>query len=273
MFQAHRLAITTGLPELSSYVSRPSMEQVLRHVQLLSGPLIEKPLLQTFPSRKPILLVVTSPWLTPAQQRLVDKSRLLLDVPQGRLYELTLDSLAATTLAVERQKFRQQWPTLTPRPNGLRATTGKGVLWLPFNDQPDRRGHLAPGAFHEPLAKFSTLYDGPLPAPADTGHYEVSVWVNGKTLYGVGNLQVKQYANDQQVDHQVADARVCSEISGEWLRMVVPIRVKAGVTRLEVLYDSRDLLADDLLIRPLDTDVYWLDPKGRPVLNGYLLQE
>jgi hypothetical protein len=273
MFQAHRLAVTTGLPELSSYVSRPSMEQVLRHVQLLSGPLIEKPLLQTFPSRKPILLVVTSTWLPPAQQRLVEKSRLLLDVPQGRLYELTLDSLAATTLAMERQKFRQQWPRLTPRPNGLRATTGKGVLWLPFNDQPDRRGHLAPGAFHEPLAKFSTLYDGPLPAPADTGHYEVSVWVNGKTLYGVGNLQVKQYADDQQVDHQVADARVCSEISGEWLRMVVPIRVKAGITRLEVLYDSRDLLGDDLLIRPLDTDVYWLDPKGRPVLNGYLLQE
>jgi hypothetical protein len=54
--------------------------------------------------------------------------------------------------------------------------------------------------------------------------------------------------------------------------MVVPIRVKAGITRLEVLYDSQDLLADDLLIRPADTDVYWLTPQQTPILNGYRLR-
>ncbi|NVO31603.1 hypothetical protein [Hymenobacter lapidiphilus] len=272
MFQAHRLAVTTGLPELSSYVSRPSITQVLRHVQLLSSPLIRKPLIQSFPSRKPILLVVTSPWLSSAEQRLVQLSHLLVDAPEGRLYELSLDSLERTTVAAEKQRFTRLWPTLAPRPNGLRATTAKGVLYQPFSQATDGRGRLAPGAFHEPRAVFSILYDGPLPAPADTGRYEVSVWINAQTAYGMGNLQVKQYAGTNQVDHQVADGRAVKEVQGEWARLVAPIRVGPGVTRLEVLYDSKDLLADDLLIRPADTDVYWQLPDKTTVLNGYPLR-
>ncbi|SET92661.1 hypothetical protein [Hymenobacter actinosclerus] len=272
MFQAHRLAVTTGLPELSTYVSRPSMTQVLRHVQLLSSPLVEKPLLASFPSRKPILLLVTSPWLSPAELRLIGLSHLLVDAPEGRLYELPLDSLARTSVPQERRRFEQLWPTLPARANGLRATTPKGVLYQPFDQRPDRRGRLQPGAFHEPRPMFSILYDGPLPTPADTGRYEVSAWINAQTGYGIGNMQVKQYAGPDMVDHQVADGRLTMEVQGEWVRLAVPIRVRPGVTRLEVLYDSRDLLADDLLIRPADTDVYWLQPDKTPVLNGYPLR-
>lgn len=272
MQQAHRLAITTGLPELSCYVSRPSMEQVLRHVQLLSGPLLPKPLLQTFPSRKPILLLVTSEWLTPPEQRLVQLARLLVNAPEGKLYELSLDSLGRTDIPQQQALFRQRWSTLVARPDGLRTSTGKSIIWQPFTDRPDRRGRLAAGAFHEPRATFSTVYDGPLPTPADTGRYEVSMWVNAKTAYGIGNMQVKQYAQDEMLDHQVVDGRLCTEIDGDWVRLVIPIRVKSGITRLEVLYDSQDLLADDLLIRPADTDVYWLTPQQTPILNGYRLQ-
>ena len=272
MFQAHRLAVTTGLPELSSYVSRPSMTQVMRHVQLLSSPLVPKPLLNSFPSRKPLLLLVATPWLTPEETRLVGLAHLLVDAPEGKLYELPLDSLARTSLPQERTRFRQLWPTLPARPGGLRATTTKGVLYQPFDNKPDRRGRLRAGAFHEPEWMFSVLYDGPLPAPADTGRYEVSAWVNGQTAHGIGNMQVKQYVGTEMVDHQVVDGRLAREIMGDWVRMVVPLRVRPGVTRLEVLYDSKDLLADDLLIRPADTDVYWLTANKTPVLNGYPLR-
>lgn len=272
MFQAHRLAVTTGLAELSSHSPRPSMEQSLRHVELLSSSLVEKQLLKTFPSRKPILLVVTSLALSPAELRLLEMSRLLVDGPEGRLYELPFDSLARTTLPEERRRFARLWPTLAARPDGLRTTTGKAVLYQPFEKAADQRGRLAPGAYYEPQSAFSTLYDGPLPTPADTGRYEISAWVNGKSAYGAGNMQVKQYVGSAQVDHQVVGGRDNREVQGDWFRMVVPIQVRPGVTRLEVLYDNQDLLLDDLLIRPADTDVYWLTKSGIPVLNGYPLK-
>lgn len=270
--ETHRLSIATGLPQLSSYVSRPSVGQVLRHVQLLSGPLLDKPLLKQFPSDKPILLLVTNEQLSPAEQRVVSLAHPLVASADVKLYELPLSALSATTRAEERAKAASLLPTLPVRAKGLRATTSKGVLLQSFATSSDRRGRLGAGAFYEPEGKFSILYDGPVPTPADTGRYEVSVWMNGKMPEGYGNMQVKQYANGALVDHQVADARHSTEIDGDWVRVAVPIRVKPNVDRLEVLYDNSELLVDDFLIRPLDTDVYWFDNRHRLILNGYSLE-
>lgn len=270
--RTYSLSIATGLPQLSSYMPRASVGQVLQHAQLLSGPLLDKSLLEQFPSDKPILLLVTPDALSLAEQRLVGLGKFLVSAEGVKLYELPLSALAATTRAQERAKADTLLPTLPVRANNLQVTTPKGVLLQSFDTSSDRRGRIGAGAFYEPKEKFSILYNGPLPAPADTGRYEVSVWMNGKMEDGFGNMQVKQYANGVLVDHQVADARLSTEIDGDWVRVAVSILVKPSTDRLEVLYDNSDLLVDDLLIRPLDTDVYWFDKRCRLLLNGYYLE-
>ncbi|UYZ58519.1 hypothetical protein [Hymenobacter latericus] len=271
IYEVHKLSLATGLPQLSSYVSRPSVSQVLEHVQLLSSPLLPKPLLQRFPSQKPILLLVTPTGLSEAEQRIIALAKPLVQTPQASLYELPLAALGATTTQQELQRGIALWPTLPERPNGLRTTTGTGVLLQDFAQSADRRGRLAPGALYEPAEKFSVLYDGPVPAPADTGKYEVSLWMHGMMDHSFGNMQVKQYMGNDMIDHQVTDGHRTTEIDGVWVRVAVPIRVRPGTTRLEVLYDNKDLLVDDLLIRPIDTDVYWRTAAGQLVLNGYRL--
>lgn len=280
IFNAEHLACATGLPLLATYVSRPSVEQMIRHVQLLSGPLLPKPLLRDFPSNKPILLMVAndSP-LTPAEQRLVGLARPLgTPAAEVTLYELPVAALARTDLAAERARAAALLPTLPRQPQGWWTTTGRGVLVEGYDRQPDHRSHLGTGgAFYAAPEQFSRLYDGPLPLPADTGRYEVSVWVNIKNAYGNGNLQINLFAaNGRHLTHQVADGRVATEIDGSWLRVVLPFERPADATRLEVLYDSRDLLADDLLVRPVDTDVYYYVPTktGRQLVkNTYRLSE
>jgi hypothetical protein len=183
-------------------------------------------------------------------------------------------ALAATTRAQEQAQALAVLPTLAAQGN-IYTSTGKAATLETFDQRPDRRGRLTPGAFYEPLATFSTLYNGPLPMPADTGRYEAAVWINAKTAHGNGNMQVKLYdAGGQMLDHLVTDARFATEVQGDWLRVEVPFRRTAQATRIEVLYDSQDLLADDLLIRPLDTDVYSHPAKDKPrrlVKNTYLL--
>ncbi|UOQ54278.1 hypothetical protein [Hymenobacter cellulosivorans] len=271
IYEAHRLAIATGLPELSTYVSRPSVEHMLRHVQLLSSPLVEKPLLKQFPSDKPILLLVTADALTPAEQRLVSIAKQLVKVDNITLYELPVAALAATTLEQERTKATALLPTLPQRAGGLYASTDRGVIYQSFADKPDRRGRLAPGAMYEPKEMNTVLYDGPLPTPTDTARYEASVWVNGKMDYGYGFLQVKQFNGGSEVGSQAADGRLTTEVDGDWVRLQVVFRPVPGVNRLQVICGGRDILADDLLIRPLTTDVYWLDSRQQPVLNTYPL--
>lgn len=269
-YQSYKTALNLHLPLLTMFMARSSVSETLRLTQLLSSSLVAKTLLPTLPSAKPILLVVTPETLRPAEQRLVSMAQLIRATPEVSLYALPISALAATTLASARTRAATLLPTLTAS-NGLYTSTGKGALHLSFDQSPDRRGRLAPGAFYEPREKFSTLYAGPLPMPADTGRYEASVWVNATTAYGLGNMQVKLYHDTEQLDHQVADARISTEIQGDWIRVAVVFRRPPTANRIEVLYDNHDLLADDLLIRPLTTDVYWLDQHHEPVLNGYPL--
>lgn len=270
VYQAYRAALNLHLPLLAMSLGRASIGQTLGVTQLLSNELIAKPLLAHFPSQKPILLLVTPQSLTSAEQRLVSLAHKITSTPEVTLYELPISALAATTTAAERTKAAALLPTLVPH-EGLYTTTGKGAIYRGFDQQPDRRGRLGAGAWYEPLDKFSTLYDGPLPTPADTGRYEASVWVNARTGYGLGGMQVKVYGQGAMLELQAADARHVTDVDGDWVRVVVPFRRPPGADRIEVLYENRDLLADDLLIRPLDTDVYWRDAKGQPVLNGYSL--
>lgn len=268
--EAYRAAYNLHLPLLAMYSGRSSINETLHLAQLLGSPLLPKPLLTHLPSTKPILLLVTPQTLTPAELRIVSLAHKLAGNATATLYELPVSALAATSVAAERQQALALLPTL-PLRGGVATTTGKGAIYQGFVRSPDRRGRLGAGAFYEPKEGFSTLYDGPLPLPADTGRYEASVWVNAQTGYGLGDMQVKVYRKGQLVELQTADARLTTEIDGDWVRVALEFRRPPGADRLEVLYESHDLLADDLLIRPLDTNVYWRDAKGQPVLNGYSL--
>ncbi|GAA3957576.1 hypothetical protein GCM10022407_01200 [Hymenobacter antarcticus] len=275
IYQADKASATTGLPLLACYVSRASVGQAMLHVQLLSSELVPKELLTYFPNQKPLLLLVTPDALTEAEQRLVRLGKLLLQAPEGALYELPIAALAATSQLRERAIADSLLPRLPQRANGLRVTTPAGVMLQSFDQAKDRRGRLGAGAFYEPKEGFSILYDGALPMPADTGRYEAGVWIYGKMDYGYGNMQVKLYdAAGQMLDHQTADARHATEVLGEWVRVVVPFRRTQSAVRIEVLYDNRGLLVDDLLIRPANTDVYYYVGTGarrKLVKNTYPL--
>ena len=263
IYQADKASATTGLPLLACYVSRASVGQAMQHVQLLSSELVPKELLTHFPNNKPLLLLVTPDALTEAEQRIVRLGKLLLQAPEGALYELPLAALAATSLPRERALADSLLPRLAPRPGGLRVTIPAGVMLQSFDQSPDRRGRFGTGAFYDPKEGFSILYDGQLPMPADTGRYEAGVWIYGKMDYGYGNMQVKLYdAAGQMLDHQTVDARHATEVLNGWVRVVVPFRRTAQAVRIEVLYDTRGLLADDLLIRPANADVYYYSGKG-----------
>ncbi len=272
VYQAYKASLNLHLPLLTLWSGRASVGETLALTQLLSSPLLPKPLLARLPSAKPILLLVTPQALTPAEQRLVGLGQLIKQTPDAALYALPVAALAATDLPAVQARAEALLTTLPAR-GGLHSTTPFGVLYEPFTQRPDRRGRLADGAFYEPKNKFSTLYDGPLPQPADTGRYEASVWISARMRRGLGNLQVKLYdATGHELVHEGADARHVTEVDGDWLRVALPFRRPTAAARLEVLFDSDDLLADDLLVRPLGTDVYWRDARGRPVLNGYRLR-
>ncbi|TYZ08882.1 hypothetical protein FY528_11750 [Hymenobacter lutimineralis] len=274
-YESEKASFNTQLPLLASHMARASVGHTLQLVQLVSTNFVDKPLVRLLPSRKPVLLVTSHDALQYNEQQLVNRARKLYEDTYAVLYELPLDSLAATVHARQLRLFAQRRPTLLPGPAGTLRTTRKPVIRASFAGRAATRAFLSPGAFISPDG-FAQLYRGPLTAsPADTGRYEVSVWINARTEYGLGNLQVKQYnAKGEQIDHQVTDTSHSTEIVGDWVRATVHLQVRDPQAEVEVLYENRDLVADDLLIRPLDTDVYFYRataPTRQVVLNNYPL--
>jgi hypothetical protein len=274
IWEAFRFALASGLPLVSSQMTRSSVGQTLQNLQLLSSPLVKKKVDSYFPSSKPLLLLVTNDALLPAEQRLVTLGRKLVATPQLTLYELPIAALQANALAQELAVATALLPTLPVRPGGIQATTPAGVILQSYDDAPERRGRLGAGASYKIDYGFTTLYDGALPAPADTGRYEAAVWMYGKSAYGYENMHVRLYDATGLVGEEVADGRKAMEVQGDWVRVVVPFHVRPGITRIEALYQNRDLLVDDLLIRPINTDVYYYVGTGnrrRLVKNTYPL--
>ncbi|RSK49596.1 hypothetical protein [Hymenobacter rigui] len=273
--QSYRASLNTGLPLLTVFLARASVGQTMDLIQLLSSPLLPKAIIPKFPSRKPLLLLVAPGPISAAEQRIIDMSHKITTNGNITLYELPLEALEATSIAREQARADSLLPTLRAV-NGVYSSTGRSVLLEQFNGRTAPHSRLQPGAFYEPENKFSQLYNGPIPAAADTGQYEASVWVNAKMWHGVGNMQIKVYRGDELIEHKVQGASQSTELDGDWARVAVPFRIKAGATRMEVLYESQELVADDLLIRPLDTDAYYYittpDKKRQLIKNGYRLQ-
>jgi hypothetical protein len=49
------------------------------------------------------------------------------------------------------------------------------------------------------------------------------------------------------------------------------VHLRNPANRVVVEMNGADIVVDDLLIRPRSTNVYWLDQRGKLVLNGFPL--
>ncbi|MBI2730160.1 MAG: hypothetical protein HYX40_05315 [Sphingobacteriales bacterium] len=92
-FYAMRASMQWQLPMLNVMMSRTSLKQSCETVQLLSDSLIEKEILGKL-GNKPILLLVTEPGLSAAEQYIVNKSQLIASQGSLSLYKLFPSDLA-----------------------------------------------------------------------------------------------------------------------------------------------------------------------------------
>jgi hypothetical protein len=88
------------LPMINVAMSRTSLEQSCNNVQLLSDSLLDKPILKEL-NDKPILLLVCSSNLNPAEQHIINKSRLLYEEGELKLYKLHPSQLQKSTSAIQ----------------------------------------------------------------------------------------------------------------------------------------------------------------------------
>ncbi|HSI91160.1 MAG TPA: hypothetical protein VK927_08585 [Adhaeribacter sp.] len=270
--ETFRASLSTGLPIAANLMSRTSVSHTMQLQQLLSSPLIDKEVLKKFPNRKPLLLLVTRDELTAAEQRLVSKGTKLFENERVALYELPLEKLAS-----ERQdavsEFQKKQPELKAGNGMLTAGKTANIVYQSFDNKTPEKGFHQAGAITLNKGNI-TFFEQPMPSGADTTVYEASVWINAKNKFGLPVFQYKQFTPTAElVEQKDIFLSKTTEIFKDWVRASVTFRLQHPDNKLVFSFEAEDLIADDLLIRPLNQDVYFYTDKGkRLVLNNYPLQ-
>ncbi|WP_206780448.1 hypothetical protein [Hymenobacter amundsenii] len=261
-YEAMRTSLSSGLPIVASAMSRTSQAQGLAATQLMSAPELPKTILQDFPSRKPLLLLVTDETLTPAEQRLVALGRLLLQDGRVSLYSLPVEALEAQPYRLAALAAAAASPGLPP--DAVRRT------W-PVAGSP-----ATPlGGGSRKAANQEVLFQGPIPGAQDTTHYEISTWVR---VVGAGNLPALRVRElDGQSGQVVGEheklGRLSQEVYRGWMRVAVVLRLQNPNNRLVVELTGDPFETAHLLIRPAFTDVYDQPTPGRYFKNNFPLQD
>ncbi|RFP63364.1 hypothetical protein D0N36_19815 [Hymenobacter lapidiphilus] len=262
-YEAMRASLRSGLPIVASAMSRTSQAQGLASAQLLSAPEIPKTIIGDFPSRKPLLLLVTNENLSPAEQHLVSLGRLLLQDESVRLYAL---SLAAFDAAPYRRAALAAAAATPTRPDVLRRTwpAAQPAALTPFGG-----GSLKGRGLVQ-------LFAGPVPQAQDTTHYAVSVWVRLKGMSTLPILKVREL--DAQTGELVSEhdglPRHSLEVYRGWVQTAVKLRPQQPGNRLEVALEGDEPFeVANLLIRPAYINVYDQPVPGRSFKNNFPLQD
>ncbi|WP_139255158.1 hypothetical protein [Hymenobacter psychrophilus] len=275
-YEMCRASYNLGLPLAATWMARASVSQTLSLASIFGDELLPHPYGQLLSSAKPLLLLVEDIY-TPVrgmEQALINRATRLASANGFTVYSLPVDSLYPGRAAQQAKLQFASRRGLQPRADGLWCSSAKSVVYQPFRTTDGRDELLGAGSFYrrvrENVDSRAIIYDGP--APSDTGRYEISAWVRATLREGLGTMQVSVFdQQNQRIAELLGSPSNSTDIYAGWVRTAVQVRLPANTARVEVgWFDNRELQVDNLLMRPLDTEVFW-QSGPRVVCNNFPL--
>jgi len=259
----YKMSLATGLPLLNGKLSRVGLNRVLRSLQIVSNPLIEKPALKDLPSDKYILLLASNEnELDPPEAELFATGKVLFSNEKVELRRVRPDAIAgrsgmARTIAQKNEKaFSRKADRLAFEENTDHAYFGDGSR------------KVKPG-----WTTFS------LPERADslkTRETELSFWVFAdKSRFGGPKFYLRQLDDDgKRLSEQKFWTNETFDTQNGWLRVAFGIKPHEDISRLELVGQYEfPYYIDELWLREAGVDVGLNDAEGeRRMYNNYLLR-
>lgn len=256
-FYAMRISAATGLPLVNAMLSRMSIGQTAEAIELLSHPLIEKSLPDSFPSSQPLLIVLGAnhPPLLAGEATLIQNSTLLLQTDGYALYELPLSNINKEVnlpAPIESPIYYQGWdsPPLEKK-TGLKWNAHQGYF---------QKGSMA-------FDKGTHLL---LDQNIEPGHYTFSSWIQiNYQSHGVGNLQYLLYDTAQQLLlDTIIDTRTSNDVHDDWIRAALQLEVTQPSQLYIQLITPRTQVMDDVLLKKV-TSTSLQKNEAEWLVNGY----
>lgn len=258
LYYATKAALDMKIPIAQNYLSRTSLSQTERSIQLLSHPFIEKELLKDIRDDRSFLLITVGNSFAEDEKRLIEQSRFLLKEGEVALYDLPLSA------------FAQKIPNLDSlkKVNKIRLSDGiqtsssryNNFVWKNFNGT-----HLT--------SSVNLLSNYIIPRQTGDQSIEVSLWLNAFLDYvGFPVLYADVLNNRKEIIRRYhCNPQESTDIKGNQVRASIIIPPSEQNHTIRVTIKGAEQSLNSFMIKPLHQMIWLKDGAGNEYLNNYPL--
>ena len=264
------IGVQENLPTTAAMLTRTSIGQTIKQLQLVSEPYRPPMILEDYPNTKPLLAIWDlhmSSKNVQLYEHLLQGATLLEEYnDQVRFYSLPLTSfsyrLARKRKAVE---LGLQDSTLFQVQDFHSTDSLERFVYRSFDETSSEKNYLGKGGFQGVMNEENVLFDGPLPNQAVEA-YKIAFWMYVQAdMHTRADLIVREYDPQTGATLQEWKGGVHRHIwtfdTNGWGMFEMDFNLKSKDSKLRVMiYDeelgSRPIWVDELLIRPANTNVF-----------------
>lgn len=247
------VSIKSGLPSMGVALSRTSISQTYKNLELNCIPVSPYRVKSDLPNQKPLLLVVDNcNDLNKSEKNIVNHSSLVWQGPKFALYSLPVAQLDTIALMGQKSFEKEMQPLLEGRIDSTHVLFYNG-----FETKPTDQSFAGSGAYIGDIENWNhpleeTLKNG---LPGDS--CELLFWVKGyeTDMLARSIFEFVQKDGDQVVVYKYDQFQhyFCSLKDG-WMRIRIPFVLKSANDKVFLAVENPDmkhfpLVIDDLLIR------------------------
>jgi len=248
-----RISLATGLPMVNSMLSRIGLGHTLERVQMLSNPLVERPLLQKFPNQKDLLLVVGSdaiPELKAGEKFMVDISERVAETKDFSLYRLRLSDLVNnSSILAAKTAFRT-------------GTNTAPSLHLSYDETPSSHTFYGKGS-HQTKAQEDDITSFVSPFERDT-QMVFSGWTYvdpGQWSAGFWLLSIRDQSG-AELENIKVETRKSNDVQDSWLRSEARFNLPRGAQVQIKSFGNKAMLVDEVMLWPAGVSPIVNDPNA-----------
>ncbi len=250
--QAYVASLKTGLPSMAVMLSRTSISQTYKSLELISEPLAPYRILNELPNEKPLLLLVDRcNELNANEQRIVGYSEKIWEGPAFSLYKLPL--------APMKQYAQQQELAFEKKMEFVHAAQLDSVNCIVYDSFEKiicKDALYGKGAVWGAAKFWRKLFNQELKNAQAGQNYNITFWVKSfnKDMMGRTVFELVQKTGDQITNYQQDQFQhFFHSFRGDWMQIQIPIKVQSDKEILSISVRNQDLgtfpiVLDELLI-------------------------
>ncbi len=267
----------TGIPIVEAMLTRTSITESKKIVQLVSPDFYPKEIKADFPNNKPLLLINTGEELSENEKALWNKAQTIYNSKDIKIASLNLNDLWESSAEDIINNYKENLSQLYNRHHFMVSDSLTYFFYDDFETSPSDTSYRGKGAFHSIKRGKNTFAEFKPNTFDENATYEASIWMfNGEAdaLNLWFRFIIEEYDPVANKWYSTTYFPEFAEtINGNWSLIKGQFKVHSQKNWIYIVSKGKNdskatLHADDLLIREINTSIYKEQPNGSLFFNN-----